>query len=116
MAHHKSDEDRIANDRNTARFCVENRQITLVLMVGIILWGAFGYYQMPKRKDPKFGAVRAAVICPWPGVSADKVEELVTKKIEAKIAGNVKILNIQSASRSNYPSSRLLWKKAQLRT
>jgi multidrug efflux pump subunit AcrB len=101
MAHHKSEEDRIANDRNTARFCVENRQITWVLMVGIILWGAFGYYQMPKRKDPKFGATRAAVICPWPGVSADKVEQLVTKKIEAKIAGNVKILNIQSVSRSN---------------
>jgi len=101
MAHQKSEEDRIASDRNTARFCVENRQITWVLMIGVILWGAFGYYQMPKRKDPKFGATRAAVICPWPGVSADKIEQLVTKKIEAKIAGNVKILNIQSVSRSN---------------
>jgi multidrug efflux pump subunit AcrB len=101
MSHHKSDEDRIANDRNTPRFCVENRQITWVLMVGVILWGIYGYFQMPKRKDPKFGATRAAVICPWPGVSADKVEQLVTKKIEAKIAGNVKILNIQSVSRSN---------------
>jgi len=101
MAHHKSEEERIASVRNTARFCVENRQITWVLMVGIVLWGAFGYYQMPKRKDPKFGATRAAVICPWPGVPADKIEQLVTKKIEAKIAGNVKILNIQSVSRSN---------------
>jgi multidrug efflux pump subunit AcrB len=101
MAHQKSDEERIAHDRNTPRFCVENRQITWVLMAGVILWGLFGYYQMPKRKDPKFGATRAAVICPWPGVSADKVEQLVTKKIEAKIAGNVKILNIQSVSRSN---------------
>ena len=101
MAHQKSDQDRIEHDRNIPRFCVENRQITWVLMVGVILWGAFGYYQMPKRKDPKFGATRAAVVCPWPGVSADKVEQLVTKKIEAKIAGNVKILNIQSVSRSN---------------
>ena len=101
MAHHKSEEDRIANDRNTARFCVENRQITWVLMIGIILWGAFGYYQMPKRKDPIFGATRSAVVCPWPGVSADKVEQLVTKKIEAKVAGNVKILKIESSSRSN---------------
>jgi multidrug efflux pump subunit AcrB len=101
MAHHKSDEDHIANDRNTPRFCVENRQITWVLMAGVILWGAFGYNQMPKRKDPKFGAVRAAVVCPWPGVSADKIEQLVTKKIEAKIAGNVKIQKIESASRSN---------------
>lgn len=101
MAHQKSEEERIANDRNVPRFCVENRQITWVLMAGVILWGVFGYYQMPKRKDPKFGATRAAVVCPWPGVPADKVEQLVTKKIEAKIAGNVKILNIQSVSRSN---------------
>lgn len=101
MAHHKADQDRIANDRNTPRFCVENQQITWVLMIGVILWGIYGYFQMPKRKDPKFGATRAAVVCPWPGVSADKVEQLVTKKIEAKIAGNVKILNIQSVSRDN---------------
>jgi multidrug efflux pump subunit AcrB len=101
MAHQKSEEERIANDRNTPRFCVENRQITWVLMAGVILWGIFGYFQMPKRKDPKFGSTRSAVVCPWPGVSADKVEQLITKKIEAKIAGNVKILKIESSSRSN---------------
>ena len=101
MAHQKTDRDRIANDRNIPRFCVENRQITWVLMAGVILWGIYGYIQMPKRKDPKFGATRAAVVCPWPGVSADKIEQLVTKNIESKIAGNVKILNIQSVSRDN---------------
>jgi multidrug efflux pump subunit AcrB len=101
MAHHKSDEDRILNDKNTPRFCVENRQITWVLMIGTILWGVYGYFQMPKRKDPKFGSTRAAVVCAWPGVSVDKIEELITKKIEAKIAGNVKVEKIESVSRSN---------------
>jgi multidrug efflux pump subunit AcrB len=101
MAHHKSDEERILNDQNTPRFCVENRQISWVLMIGTILWGIYGYIQMPKRKDPKFGSTRAAVVCAWPGVSVDKIEQLITKKIEAKIAGNVKVEKIESVSRSN---------------
>ena len=101
MAEHKSDAERIANDRNVPRFCVENRQIAWVLMVATVLWGAYGYFKMPKRKDPVFGSTRAAVVCAWPGVSADKIEQLVTKKIEAKIAGNVKIEKLESVSRSN---------------
>jgi multidrug efflux pump subunit AcrB len=101
MAHHKSDLERIENDRNTPRFCVENRQISWVLMIATVLWGVYGYYSMPKRKDPKFGSTRAAVVCPWPGVSVDKIEQLITKKLEATIAGNIKIQKIESVSRSN---------------
>ncbi len=101
MEKHKSDLERIESDRNTPRFCVENRQISWVLMIATVLWGVYGYINMPKRKDPKFGSTRAAVVCAWPGVSADKVEQLITKKIEAKIAGNVKVEKIESVSRSN---------------
>src|SRR5271166_5656729 len=101
MAHKKSDSDHIENDRNVPRYCIENRQISWVLLIATVLWGVYGYIQMPKRKDPKFGATRAAVLCPWPGVSADKVEQLVTKKIEEKLAGNVRTEKIESSSRSN---------------
>ncbi len=101
MTHKKSDAQRIENDHNVARFCVENRQISWVLLVATILWGVYGYIQMPKRKDPKFQAPFSAVICPWPGVSADKVEELITKKIEATVATNSMIRKIDSVSRSN---------------
>src|ERR1700730_14488632 len=101
MEKHKSDIERIENDRNTPRFCVENRQISWVLLIATVLWGVYGYIQMPKRKDPKFPITRSAVVCPWPGVSADKIEQLVTKRIEQQIAGNVQIEKIESFSRSN---------------
>src|SRR5450755_3995390 len=101
MAHQKNDTEHIEKDRNVARYCIENRQISWVLLVATVLWGVYGYIQMPKRKDPKFGATRTAVVCPWPGVPADKVEQLVTKKIEEKIAGNIRIDKIESFSRSN---------------
>ena len=41
---------------------------------------------MPKRKDPDIPVKEAQVICAWPGVSADRVEQLVTRKIEQKLA------------------------------
>ncbi len=43
---------------------------------------------MPKRKDPDVPVREAVAICPWPGVSAQKVEQMVTRKIEARMAQN----------------------------
>src|SRR5258708_10546092 len=101
MSHAKSDAQRIEHDRNTARFCIENRQISWVLLFATVLWGVYGYYRMAKRKDPVVPINRAAIVCPWPGVSADKIEQLITKKIEAKVSTNVRVEKIDSVSRSN---------------
>jgi multidrug efflux pump subunit AcrB len=82
---HRSDNEIIANVHNTARFFTENRQISWVLLLLVIAWGIYGYDQMPKRKDPDIPVKEAQVQCAWPGVSADRVEQLVTRKIEQKL-------------------------------
>src|SRR5262249_18128743 len=56
---------------------------------------------MPQRKDPDIPVKAALVVTQWPGASAQKVEELVTKPIEKVIASNSKISKIESISRSN---------------
>ncbi len=100
-SHHKSDADLIRDERNTSRFCVENRQISWVLLIATVLWGIYGYIKMPKRKDPIFPVVTAAAVCAWPGVPADKVEQLVTRKLEAKISENQFIAKLESTSRGS---------------
>jgi multidrug efflux pump subunit AcrB len=85
---HRSDDEIIRGTHNLARFCVENRAISWVLLVGVLVWGVFGYAKMPKRKDPDVPVRQAVAICPWPGVSAQQVEQMVTRKIEASIAQN----------------------------
>ena len=57
---HKSEVEYIAHTHNTARFFVEYRQISLVLLIAVCLWGWYGYEHMPKRKDPSI-PVRVAV-------------------------------------------------------
>src|SRR5208283_1626943 len=83
---HRPDAEIIATTHNTARFFTENRQISWVALLLVIAWGIYGYGKMPKRKDPDIPVKEAQVICAWPGVSADRVEQLVTRKIEEKLA------------------------------
>ncbi len=85
---HRSDEEIIRTTHNTARFFVENRAISWVLLAAVVAWGIYGYLHMPKRKDPDIPVRQALAICPWPGVSAEKIEQTVTRKMEEKIATN----------------------------
>ncbi len=100
-AHHQSDSEIIRTTRNTSRFFVENPQIAWVLLAATAAWGFYGYASMPQRKDPDIPARQAMVITNWPGASAEKVEQLVTRTIEQTVASNSNIARIESTSRAN---------------
>ncbi len=90
----------VESQQNTARFFTEQRHISWVVLLAVIAWGFWGYASMPKRKDPDVPVRVAVALTPWPGASAEKVEELVTRKIESRIAENSKIKKIESTSRT----------------
>ena len=87
--------------RNTARFFTEARHISWVLLLFTLIWGAYAYFAMPQRKDPDIPVRVALVFCPWPGASAEQVEQLLTRRLEEKIAENIRVEKIESTSRSN---------------
>jgi len=84
---------------NVARYFVEHRQISWVLFVAVLAWGIWAYQAMPKRKDPDIPVRQVAVVTPWAGQSAERVEQLVTRKIEEKIAQNIRVSELKSKSR-----------------
>src|SRR5262245_42251562 len=100
MTHGKTDNEIINQTHNTARYSVETRHVTWVLLIATCAWGIFGYLKMPQRKDPEFQVRTAVALIPWPGASAEKVEQLVTRKVEERAAGNSKIKKIDSISRT----------------
>jgi multidrug efflux pump subunit AcrB len=55
---------------------------------------------MPQRKDPDVPVRAAAVMAYWPGASPQKIEQLVTRRVEEKIAENSKIDKITSNTRT----------------
>jgi len=85
---HSGDDELIKSTHNTARFFVENRAISWILLIAVAGWGIFGYFNMPKRKDPDIPVRLAFAVCPWPGVSAARVEQMVTRTMEAAIERN----------------------------
>jgi multidrug efflux pump len=94
-------DSRTADDRpSVARFFVENRHVSWVLLIGVLAWGVWAYAAMPKRKDPDIPARQVAVVTPWPGQSAERVEQLVTRKIEERVSQNIRVSEITSTSRS----------------
>ncbi|HWR35913.1 MAG TPA: efflux RND transporter permease subunit [Clostridia bacterium] len=93
--------DQQKQGRNPARFFVQNRQIAWVALFATIAWGIYGYLEMPKRKDPETPVRVAVALCPWPGITADKVEQLVTRKIEQTVAANSKVDRVESTTQDN---------------
>lgn len=86
---------------NIARFFTQHRHIAWVALLATLAWGAFGYANMPKRKDPDIPVRVALAICPWKGIASDKVEQLVTRKIEAAVTGNSKVDRVESTTQDN---------------
>ncbi|MBV9671109.1 MAG: efflux RND transporter permease subunit, partial [Acidobacteriales bacterium] len=86
---------------NIARFFTQYRQIGWIALFATLLWGVFGYMNMPKRKDPDIPVRVGLAICPWPGISSDKVEQLVTRKIEQAATGNSKVDRVESTTQDN---------------
>ncbi|HBR07084.1 MAG TPA: AcrB/AcrD/AcrF family protein, partial [Desulfovibrio sp.] len=100
MSHAPRDEEKILASHNTARYFVENRHISWVLLVAVLLWGVYGYLHMPQRKDPDIPVREAVALCQWPGIPSEKVEQLVTRKIEQKIAENDEVDRIEATTRT----------------
>src|SRR5215467_5224649 len=97
---HKSDQEIIRSTHNTARFFVENRQIAWVLLIGTAVWGVLAYFSMPQRKDPEIPVRVAVALVSWPGESAERVEQLITTRLEEQIAANRNVTKIESISRT----------------
>src|SRR5579871_6071030 len=78
----------ITGRRNVPKFFVDHPQISWMLLVGVLVWGWFGYNSMPQRKDPDIPVRVGVAACPWPGATAQQVEQFITRRIEDAAAQN----------------------------
>ncbi|MEI7891689.1 MAG: efflux RND transporter permease subunit [Myxococcales bacterium] len=95
------DRELVRTTHNTARYFVQTRSVAWVLLVFTLCWGVYGYLRMPKAKDPIIDVRVAVATCTWPGASAERVEQLVTRKIEQKMSESAKVEKIESISRTS---------------
>ena len=82
------------------RAAIERNRITITIIVLAVLAGVFAFQGIPKAQDPGFTIRTAVITTRFPGASPQRVEELVTDKIEKKAQEMPEVDNITSESRT----------------
>ncbi|MFT4996829.1 MAG: multidrug efflux pump, partial [Flavobacteriales bacterium] len=79
---------------------VANPRLIILLIGLLIVAGLSALKTLPRLEDPRLSSRFAIVKTFWPGASAERVEALVTRKIEDAIREQKDIKNIYSNSRA----------------
>ena len=82
------------------RTAIDKNRITITVVVLVILSGIMAFQNIPKAQDPGFIVRTAVITTQFPGASPERVEQLVTEKIEEKVQEMPEIDSIISESRT----------------
>jgi multidrug efflux pump subunit AcrB len=66
-------------------FFLKNKQLSLLLVITIFVFGFIAFYNTPKQYDPEITLPAFRIITDFPGASSNEVEKLVTCEIENKL-------------------------------
>lgn len=83
---------------NATKFALDNRVVTIVLTIALLLGGLKAFQGMSRLEDPEFTIKDALVITPYPGASATEVEEEVSDTIELAVQQLAQLDEIESKS------------------
>ena len=83
----------------TTMFYRNPRSLALALLI-ILVGGLSAFMTIPREEDPKYTNRFATIITAYPGATAERVERLVTEKIEEKLQEKAEIKEIRSQSRN----------------
>lgn len=85
---------------NLTKFSIEKNRITFTVLATIILMGLVLYQSLPRDSMPPYTVRVATIVSSFPGAGPERVEQLVTDKIE-KIAQELpELKEVNSTSRT----------------
>ena len=67
---------------NITQFSIEKKRVLFTLLFVIFVMGISTYMNMPRSEDPGFIIKNAVVLTYFPGASPERVELLITDKLE----------------------------------
>ena len=85
---------------NLTAAAIDKNRVTLTIVLLVVIAGMFAFKNLPKAQDPGFIVRTAVITTQFPGASPERVELLVTDKIEKKIQEMPEIDSIISESRT----------------
>ncbi len=85
---------------NVTQFAFRYDRVVIIMVTILILSGLSAFVQLPKARDPGFIVRTAVISTQFPGANPERVELLVTDKLEKKIQEMPEIDFITSESRN----------------
>jgi len=85
---------------NLAKFSIEKNRISLMVLATIIILGITMYSSLSRDSMPPFTIRVASVVSSFPGASPERVEQLVTDKIEKLAQELPELKDVTSTSRT----------------
>ncbi|MEM9511982.1 MAG: efflux RND transporter permease subunit, partial [Cyanobacteria bacterium P01_E01_bin.48] len=79
-----------------------NTQLLLLTLCLIVVWGLGSFFTLPRLEDPELTQRSAFITTLFPGASAERVETLVTDRIEEEILDIDEIDTVISTSRPSF--------------
>ena len=80
------------------QFALRQRVLVLVFAAGLLIWGAYSFFQLPIEAYPDVMNTQVQVITQWPGHAAEEVEKLITVPLETSLNGVPRLSSLRSRS------------------
>ena len=85
---------------NITQLALSSNRVTILVVLMIAVMGLVGYNNLSRNAMPPFTIRAASIVTPFPGASAERVEELVTESIERTAQELAAVKRISSESRT----------------
>ncbi len=83
---------------NLTQIAFHYRRLVFMALTALLLYGVISYFTLPAREDPQITIREALVVTQYPGLNPERVEDLITKKLERAIRQIPEIEEIRSTS------------------
>lgn len=84
------------------KFTFSKTQFTVLILVLLCSAGLYSYFTLSRAENPLYTVRKARVTTLWPGASPQRVEQLVTDKIEKRIQEIPEVETIESESKTGF--------------
>lgn len=85
-----------------AAYAIENGRFTLFALIALVATGIALYFSHPSQEDPEITIRTAVVTAYFPGMSAERVEQLIVKPIEETAKRISEVTDITSTASTGY--------------
>lgn len=85
---------------NLTKIAFEYKKSVLLVIALLVINGVFAYFTLPAQEDPSITVREAIITTTFPGMSSERIEQLITKKLEEELVKVPELKDITSSSSS----------------